>query len=108
MVGIGLFDAAGRNAYLAAFHAAQALIFERTGRVHKTHRGVQTEFLRLTKDDESLDRDPRSFLARAYNLKAVADYETGPNTSVPPERAKEALGLAQQFMLRIGFAASRN
>ena len=31
---------AGRNAYLAAFHAARALIFERTGKVAKTHRGV--------------------------------------------------------------------
>jgi uncharacterized protein (UPF0332 family) len=37
---IGLGDEAGRAAYLTALHAAQALIFERTGRVAKTHRGV--------------------------------------------------------------------
>jgi uncharacterized protein (UPF0332 family) len=30
-LGVKLGNDAGRNAYLAAFHAAQALIFERTG-----------------------------------------------------------------------------
>jgi uncharacterized protein (UPF0332 family) len=51
MLGVALTDDAGRAAYLASFHAAQAVIFERTGKVVKTHRGVQSEFLRLTKDD---------------------------------------------------------
>jgi uncharacterized protein (UPF0332 family) len=32
-------DEAGRAAYLAAFHAAQALVFEKTGTVAKTHLG---------------------------------------------------------------------
>ncbi|MFZ0694784.1 MAG: HEPN domain-containing protein, partial [Alphaproteobacteria bacterium] len=54
MLSVGLNDAAGRTAYLAGFHAAQALIFERVGKVFKSHRGVQTEFLRLTKDDPNL------------------------------------------------------
>ena len=36
-------------------HAAQAFIFERTGKIFTTHHGVQTEFLRLTKDDPSAD-----------------------------------------------------
>jgi uncharacterized protein (UPF0332 family) len=31
---------AGREAYLAAFHAAEALLYERTGNIAKTHRGV--------------------------------------------------------------------
>jgi uncharacterized protein (UPF0332 family) len=30
---------AAREAYLSAFHAAEALIHDRTGRVAKTHRG---------------------------------------------------------------------
>jgi uncharacterized protein (UPF0332 family) len=47
--GIHLNEAAGRTAYLAGFHAAQALIFERTGKTSKTHSGFHTEFLRLTK-----------------------------------------------------------
>lgn len=33
MIDIGLLEATGRTAYLAAFHAAQALIFECTGKV---------------------------------------------------------------------------
>jgi hypothetical protein len=27
------------------------------------------------------------FLTQAHNLKAVADYETGPDSLLPPERA---------------------
>ena len=42
-LGINLTNDAGRNAYLAAFHAAQALIFERTGRVANTHTGVHSQ-----------------------------------------------------------------
>jgi uncharacterized protein (UPF0332 family) len=33
MLSVGLNDAAGRTAYLAGFHAAQAFIFERDGKV---------------------------------------------------------------------------
>jgi uncharacterized protein (UPF0332 family) len=45
-----LADEAGRAAYLAGLHAAQALIFENTGKVIKRHRGVQRELARLMKD----------------------------------------------------------
>ena len=38
MLAVGLTDAAGRTAYLAGLHAAQALIFERTSKVIKRHR----------------------------------------------------------------------
>ena len=40
----GVGEDAGRNAYLAAFHAAQALIAERTGKDAKTHKGVHAQF----------------------------------------------------------------
>jgi uncharacterized protein (UPF0332 family) len=36
-------DEAGRAAYLAGLHAAQALIFETTGKVRKKHSTVQGE-----------------------------------------------------------------
>jgi uncharacterized protein (UPF0332 family) len=49
--GVGLGNDAGRNAYLCAFHAAQAFIFERTGKVAKNHQGGHTEFNRLEKDE---------------------------------------------------------
>jgi uncharacterized protein (UPF0332 family) len=51
LVADGLYYDAGRAANLAAFHAAQALVFERAGKVVKTHNGVNVEFLRLTRDD---------------------------------------------------------
>lgn len=50
-----LAEAAGRTAYFAAFHAAQALLFERESRVVKTHNGVHTEWQRLTRDDAGVD-----------------------------------------------------
>lgn len=89
---------AGRNAYLAAFHAAQALIFERTEKVAKTHRGAHSEFARLTKDEPMVRQSFRAFLAQAYNLKAVADYETGPDSLVPMERAAAAIETAGRFI----------
>jgi uncharacterized protein (UPF0332 family) len=98
MLGVGLNDAAGRTAYLAAFHAAQALIFERTGKVFKTHHGVQTEFLRVTRADPHIDDEIRSFLSRSYNLKALADYETGPDADVTPEQAVAAVEGGKRFV----------
>ncbi len=35
-------DEAGRAAYLAEFHAAEALISERTGKLARTHDGVNS------------------------------------------------------------------
>jgi uncharacterized protein (UPF0332 family) len=49
MLGIGLHDDAGRAAYLAGLHAAQALIFEITDKARRRHAGVQREFARLVK-----------------------------------------------------------
>jgi len=97
-LGIKLANDAGRNAYLAVFHTAQALIFERTGKVTKTHRGVQSEFARLAKDDPSIDKSFPVFLTQAYNLKAVADYETGPDSVLPLDRAADAIENARRFV----------
>jgi uncharacterized protein (UPF0332 family) len=94
-------EAAGRTAYLAGYHAAQALISERTGRAVKTHRGVGTEFHRLIRDDTRFDDTLRHFLGTTYNLKAIADYETGPGSHVLPERAAQALDEAKQFVATI-------
>ena len=79
------------------FHAGQAVIFERTGKVAKTHRGVQHEFLRVTKDDPCFTPDQRIFLSQAYNFKAVADYETGP-AELSPEQATAALEKGRGFV----------
>lgn len=98
MLGVGLNEDAGRTAYLAGLHAAQAFLFETTGRVFKRHGTVQSEFGRLVKDEPRVDIELRAFLGRTYNLKAIADYETGPGSHVSPESAREATRTARRFV----------
>jgi uncharacterized protein (UPF0332 family) len=64
VLGIGLNDAAGRTAYLAGFHAAQAFISEVAGRSVKTHKGVRVELHRLMRNDPNFDFELRAFLDR--------------------------------------------
>jgi uncharacterized protein (UPF0332 family) len=52
----------------------------------------------LTKDDPRFDMGVRSFLGRAYNLKAIADYDTGPSAQVSAERASAAIHTARRFV----------
>jgi uncharacterized protein (UPF0332 family) len=94
-------DEAGRAAYLAGFHAAQALIFDKTGRAVKRHNGVKTEFHRLVRGDARVDDELRAFLGFAYNLKAIADYQTGPGPDVSPELAAEAIQTARRFVAKM-------
>jgi uncharacterized protein (UPF0332 family) len=93
-----LYDSAGRTAYLAAFHAAQALITERTGRSVKTHRGVHAQLHRLIKDEQNIDAPLRAFLSYAYNLKSMADYETGPGSEVSAAVANSAVATGKRFV----------
>ena len=95
ILSVGYADAAGRTAYLAGYHAAQALIFEREDRVLKSHRGVHAEFARLIKADPRFDGELRAFLGRAYQLKAIADYEAGSSAAVTPAQASEAITVAR-------------
>lgn len=94
----GFHDEAGRHAYLAGFHAAQALILLRGGRAAKTHRGVHTQFFKLTEGDARFDRLLQKFLSTTYALKAVADYEVGPSATVPKEYAAKAIETATRFV----------
>jgi uncharacterized protein (UPF0332 family) len=88
-------DEAARAAYLAGFHAAQALISERTGRIAKSHSGVRSTFARLVKDDPQVDRALVQFLGRAYRFKEVADYGTGPDAGVTTSEAQEIASAAR-------------
>jgi uncharacterized protein (UPF0332 family) len=101
MLAIHYNEAAGRTAYLAGFHAAQAVISDRTGRAVKTHSGVRTEFHRLIRGDTRFDGTLRDFLGSTYNLKAIADYETGPGSDVSPERAAQAIVEAKLFVAAV-------
>jgi hypothetical protein len=75
-----------------------ALIFERTEKVFTSHKGVQRELGRLPKSEPRFDPDLRSFLARAYHLKDIADCETGPDAKVSAERARDAIQTARRFV----------
>jgi len=101
ILAIGLGEDAGRDAYLAGFHAAQALIFERSGRVVKTHRGVRIRFEQLVPLEPGSDDEIRRFLGRSYDFKTIADYETGPDAAVPLEEAEAALDLAERLIIWI-------
>jgi uncharacterized protein (UPF0332 family) len=102
MIEAGLNYDSGPAAYLSAFHAAQAIIFERSsGKVVKTHKGVNIEFLRLTKDDPAFTPDQRGFLSRAYDFKAVADYDTGSIAEVSPQEAVNAVEAARTFVATV-------
>ena len=80
MLSVGLHEDAGRRAYLAGIHAAQALIFETHGRVFKKYAAVQGEFGRLVKDNPRVDMELRAFLAAATNSRLLwADW--------PPNRS---------------------
>ena len=94
-------DEAGRTAYLAAFHAAQALISERTGRIARKHAGVRSQFNLLTKDDERIDTQLSRFLSDGFALKSIADYEVGPDAVVSPDEAEAAIATATRFVDRI-------
>jgi uncharacterized protein (UPF0332 family) len=98
MLGQGWPDESGRASHMAAFHAAQALIFQRSGRVVKTHQGVHAEFARIVKHEGKDDREIWRFLRAGYALKSVADYGTDPSVAVTDEEAKVAIDEARRFL----------
>lgn len=91
-------EAAGRQTYIAAFHAALAFIALRTGKEPKTHSGARSEFARLAKNDPLVDRSYTTFLAEAYKLKSVADYDVEFFDTVSLDEAEEAVTVATRFV----------
>ena len=67
----------------------------------KTHKGVNIEFLRATKDDPRFTPDQRGFLSEAYNFKAVADYDTGPIAEISSQEAVNAVEAARKFVATV-------
>ena len=101
MLTVNLTEDAGRAAYIAGYQAAEAFIFERTGKAAKTHKGLHAEFARLTRDEPRIDVTLRRFLPQVYDLKAICDYELGPDAVVPRDKAEEAIRNATRFVDRI-------
>ncbi len=95
---LGLTKVAARSAYYAAFHAAEALIYEASGKPVKTHRGVRTEFARLTRDRLVPSPSLTGLLARAYQYKEIADYGASRSTTVLAADAENLLASATEFV----------
>ena len=98
LLAAGFTDEAGRAAYFAGFHAAQAFIFEKIGRSPKTHSGVQTEFARWAKRETAIDGELRAFLGRPFNLKSISGYATGSDSTVTLAQAEAAITTARRFV----------
>ncbi|WP_374631245.1 HEPN domain-containing protein [Ferrovibrio sp.] len=97
--GIGLHGLAGREAYLVAFHAAQAYVIAKTGNAPKTHAGLHAEFTRLTALSGDLSPEFAGHLSRSYILKAAHDYMRG--ETLTPEQIAERCDLSGAFMLQV-------
>ena len=95
----GLPGVAAREAYLAVYHAAEAYIFERTGKAAKTHRGVRSQFNRLARQEPGIEREFLTLLAEGYEFKTIADYDIGPAIdAIPPDDAASAINTAGRFI----------
>jgi len=89
---------AGREAYLAAYHAAEALVVERSGKAAKTHNGPRAEFARLTRNEPRIDRSLAAFPGQAYELKSIAGYGTGAEASISATTAQASVDTANRFV----------
>ncbi len=104
MLAGGFTDIAGREACLAAFHAALAFIVARTGKEPKTHHGTHTKFARVAQSEPGIEHAMVAFLSRAYLLKSSADYED--NVPLAPDNAQAALAQAARFVDVVGSLAA--
>jgi hypothetical protein len=48
-----------------------------------------------------VDDTLRAFAGFAYNLEAMANYQTGPNSGVPLDFAAEAVDIAKRFVAKM-------
>lgn len=104
IAGIGLAKVAARSAYYAAFHAAEALIVEKTGKVAKSHSGVRSEFARLARDDPHIGKATTACLAQAYKYKEIGDYGVGADAVITLLDAEAAIRSAQDFLTHVAEA----
>jgi uncharacterized protein (UPF0332 family) len=89
---------AAREAYVAALHAARAVIFERTGRVAKTHTGTHTEIGRLARSDPRIDSQFAPFLKAAFDAKINSDYGEGRAVATTIEDARAFVATATRLV----------
>jgi uncharacterized protein (UPF0332 family) len=98
ILSINIQRQAARLSYYAQFHAAQALIFERTDKISKSHKGVSREFHNLARAEPNLPGELGAKLSAAYYYKEVADYDTGTAPPITTNQAREAIDTAEHFV----------
>ena len=96
--GISYPDQAARLAYYAMFHSAQALIFERTDQISKTHKGVRSLFHKVALSEAAINPELSRDLTNTYRFKQAADYETGSAATVTTQEGANAIGKAETFV----------
>ncbi len=101
VLAIGLSRSAARAAYYAAFHAAEAFIFERSSKIAKTHKGVRAEFSRLLRAESLAEPELTAFLSEGYGYKEIADYSFGERAEITRESAGQAIEAAKGFVARV-------
>ena len=95
---VNIPDQAARLAYYAQFYAAQALIFERTGKIAKTHKGVAAQFHLLATAETLLTPSLAAELSAAYYFKDAADYNASAALAITPDQARDAIAVAERFV----------
>jgi uncharacterized protein (UPF0332 family) len=106
VLAIDIADQAARLAYYAQFHAAQALIFEQTGKVAKTHKGVDRQFHKLIRVHQNAPADLAAKLSASYYFKDIADYDASGTTSITAHQAIDVIAIAEAFVAEIRRALS--
>ncbi len=101
-----LYAVAGRAAYYAGYHGALAFIFERTGRVVKTHGGANSTFARLALGTPAFTVEDLRFLSQAYGLKNAVDYATGLAAEVSEAEATMFASRAAHLIDTVQFSIS--
>ena len=89
---------AAREAYLAAFHAAEAYIFDKL--VDPLKRIAGCDFIQPTgRNEPRIALEYLTFLARAYELKSIADYSVGPTARpITNDDAARFIETAESFI----------
>ncbi len=90
---------AARMGYMAAFHAALAAVRAATGTEPKTHNGLRSAFGDLALREPALGSDMGRFIAKAYESKDIADYQT--DYEVDRASAEEVISGARYFLERV-------
>lgn len=96
ILAIEIYEAAGREAYLAALAAARAIIVNTGKKSPKTHDGSRTVFAALIREGLAFDNALAKFLADGFEIKSAADYADG--APVGKQDAEDAIATAQMFL----------